>query len=825
MGTKQIFNNFTGGEVSSTLSARYDLQRYLHCCRHMENFLPGLHGDVKRRPGTRHVGTLSGKAVLIPFRFSVERAQNFVLVFGDNNIRVANEDGLESANIARGYNLADLYELSYAQVGDVVYLAHKKYPLRKIERRGSPGAYTWDLVDVALNSSLPAPSKPTVKFTKVEDKGTGYALNYKVVAVDADGKQSLPSPTGSDPNGKFPTDWVVGESCKITWSHVDGATEYNVYRESGGVFGFIGVVQAASASGGTFAGMGIGTQKVGAIKYAGAITRTIDEGHLNDPPSDTTTPLTVAASSSQNAFLTNGLLFVFVTKTTKNITWEFNGVNNKWESTVTTTTEKFWAAVSCPSGNPVGSYDSYDRGTLSGGSDCPSGSVGAYTVWPSYSAGTTLTFVDNNYEADVSDTPREDWDPFADGNYPSTVAFHQQRMVLGGTVNSPQTFYLSRTGDFENFRKSRPLQDDDPVEYALASGSIDSIAWITSFGDLLLGTSGAEFKATGESGVITAKSVQITSQSYWGSAALAPIIVGNSVLHVQRHGSRVRDLFYSLEKDGYSGNDLSIMAPHLFNGHKLLQWCYQQTPNSTVWAVRDDGVLLGFTYMKEQDIWGWSIHPTDGNVVSVAAISGDKADVVMLVVERDGQFFLERLADEWDDTESIETAYYVDCGKTLTSDTAKTEWDGLDHLEGKTVSILAGGSPVEGEVVTGGKVTVPYPVQTVSVGLPYRSYLEPVALEANTQTGTTLSKMRGYGNCSVRLHRSVGGEYGPNVNELYDLPFVPAVWGDACEPFSGDMEFNAATAQDPGTSVCFVQRRALPMTIIAIVVDVDFGEE
>lgn len=681
MGTKQIFNNFTGGEIAPTLSARYDLQRYLHCCRRMENFLPGLHGDVKRRPGTRYVGTLAGKSVLIPFRFSVERGQNFVLIFGDNSIKVAREDGLESANIARGYNLADLYALSYAQVGDIVYLAHKNYPLRKIERRGSPGAYTWDLVDVVLNSSLPAPKQPTVKFTNNDPDNPGtFTLRYKVVAVDSNGKTSLPSPAGEAADGKFPTDWVVGDSCTITWEAVSGAKEYNIYREDGGVYGFIGI-----------------------------------------------------------------------------------------------------------------------------------------------STGTS--FVDNNYEADVTDTPQEDWNPFEGNNYPATVAFHQQRMVLGGTVSSPQTFYLSRTGDFENFRKSRPLQDDDPVEYALASGSIDSIAWIASFGDLLIGTSGAEFKATGESGIITAKSVQITSQSYWGSSALAPIIVGNSVLHVQRHGARVRDLFYSLEIDGYSGNDLSIMAPHLFNGHKLLQWCYQQTPNSTVWAVRDDGVLLGFTYMKEQDIWGWSIHPTDGNVVSVAAISGDKSDVVMLVVERGGKFFLERLADEWEDTESIETAYYVDCGKTLTSDTEKTEWDGLDHLEGKTVSILAGGSPVEGEVVAGGKVTVPYPVKTVSVGLPYRSFLEPVALEANTQTGTTLSKMRGYGICSVRLYRTVGGEYGPNEQELYDLPFVPAIWSDACEPFSGDMEFNPATAQDSSTSVCFVQRRALPMTIIAVVVDVDFGEE
>lgn len=504
-------------------------------------------------------------------------------------------------------------------------------------------------------------------------------MRYKVVAVDAKGKQSLPSEAGEDAAGKFPTDWVVGESCSITWNAVAGAEEYNIYREAAGYYGFIGVTKATS-------------------------------------------------------------------------------------------------------------------------------------------------FTDQNYEADTSDTPREDWDPFKDGNNPVTVAFHQQRMVLGGTKTEPQALYMSRVGDFENFRKSRPLQEDDPVEYVLASGSIDAIAWAASFGDLLIGTAGAEYKATGENGVVTAKSVEITSQSYWGSSSLAPIIVGNSILHVQRHGAKVRDLFYSLEKDGYSGNDLSIMAPHLFEGYTLKQWAYQQTPGSVIWVVRDDGLLLALTYLKEHDIWGWSRHPIDGEVVSVATLSGEKSDGLMLVTRRAGKYYLERMADEWANTEGIEDAYFVDCGLTMESETPKTEWDGLDHLEGRKVSILAGGSPVEDLTVAGGKVEVPYPVKKISVGIPYVSVIEPMPVEADTEKGTTLGKLRGYAVCTLRLHRSVGGQYGADDSLLYDLPFVPAVWGEPCDPFSGDLTCNPNTPQRSETSICVVQRRALPMHIVAMVLDIDFGE-
>lgn len=497
-------HNFTGGEVSPILAARYDLSRYGSSVQCMENMLPGLHGDVRRRPGTLFLGSLEDEAVLLPFSFNALAEQNFVLVLSGNGLSIADIHGFDpqEGSIPRlptPYEARHLLEICAAQVGDTVYLAHTAYPLHKLVRSTdsepeSPlpenairsHGYRWTLEAVALNSSLPAPQAPSCTFVRGnndDDAGLGYTLRYKIVAVDANGKQSLASEAGSC-NGKHPSDWVVGNRTDISWTAVEGATEYNIYREEAGYYGFIGV-----------------------------------------------------------------------------------------------------------------------------------------------SSGTT--FSDNNYQADTADTPREDWDPFADGNNPSVVAFHQQRMVLAGTRDSPQAFYLSRSGDFENFRKSRPLQDDDPVEYLIASGSIDAIAWAASFGDLLLGTSGSEYKASGNGSAITPGNITITAQSYWGSAGLAPIIIGNAILHVQRHGAHVRDLFYSLEKDGYAGNDLSILAPHLFEGHRLRQWAYQQTPGSVLWIVRDDGLLLALTYLKEHDIWGWSRHPTAVLGIAIAVLI---LNLVVLVV-------------------------------------------------------------------------------------------------------------------------------------------------------------------------------------------------
>lgn len=123
--------NFTGGEISPTLGARYDLTATATRGR-LENMLPGLHGDAARRSGTRFVADLGEEnAVLIPFSFNEEAGQNFVLILSGHRLRVSDGTALLDVDVVTPYTVADLLRLSYAQVGDVVYLAHPDYPLQK----------------------------------------------------------------------------------------------------------------------------------------------------------------------------------------------------------------------------------------------------------------------------------------------------------------------------------------------------------------------------------------------------------------------------------------------------------------------------------------------------------------------------------------------------------------------------------------------------------------------------------------------------------------------------------------------------------------------
>ena len=137
--------------------------------------------------------------------------------------------------------------------------------------------------------------------------------------------------------------------------------------------------------------------------------------------------------------------------------------------------------------------------------------------------------------------------------------------------------------------------------------------------------------------------------------------------------------------------------------------------------MRDDGVLLCLTYMKEHEIFGWSRHITDGKFVSVMSMSGDESDVIMCVVKRSiggkDHWFLERMAESFMPMTAIEDAFFVDCGITRSNEEPAESVTGLDHLEGMEVSVLADGSPVEGLTVKNGSVSLPYAAKKVQVGL------------------------------------------------------------------------------------------------------------
>lgn len=836
--TRISWRNFTGGEVSPLLCARYDLRKYgsaLACCL---NFLPNPHGDLERRPGTAFMAELDGESVLIPFRFNTDPAHNYALIFSNGRIRAAQPGrGLVSGmELASPYTAEQARQISYAQVGDVLYLAHEDHPLRKITRSGAGEPYTWALTEVALNRSLPVPEAPRVfpqRGLKSESgveqyaKHENYTLSYRITAVDRQGTETCAGEAGCAVF-RYPTDWVAGDAVELRWTAVDGAEEYNIYRDSAGYYGYIGTVKhtqvKTAEEGGTFTGnrlfSTLGVDFLPDLPCTWYIHR---QGtfHVSSTPQaegGAVYPSWLAEDASHRAVFNGTEWIVFHSSAMDEDLADLT--RGRWTNLVTAT-----------------------------GLNYPDGTGGNICFMPELEGGQvreSVWFMDENFEADAGQTPPEDWNPFADGNHPRAVAFHQQRLVLGGTRRQPSTIFMSRTGDYENFRRSRPMRDDDPLEMTLASGSIDEIQWLVSFGNLLTGTSGAEYIIRSSGSALTPSDCTASAASFWGSSSLKPIVIGTSVLHAARAGGHIRDLYYSWETEGYNGNDLSVLAPNLAEESEPVQWAFVRAPNPEIRIVRADGVCLVLSYVREQNISAWSRMKTQGAFKSVCELCGTGRSEILYAVCRKGAdgeeiWTLEREADRFQERQDIAESWYLDCAVQMRAAEKRAyvscpEIIGRMHREGDTVQVLADGSPAQAEF-TGGMLVLPYPAETVLAGLPFLSVFATLPAEADGNDGTTLARMRAFGRCWLRLRRSVGGWirvsepgelYSTDADtweqgQYWELPFLPAEWGQAVPPYSGDLEALPGGGMQTDAVLCVRQTLPLPFRVSALTAEIEFG--
>lgn len=283
-----------------------------------------------------------------------------------------------------------------------------------------------------------------------------------------------------------------------------------------------------------------------------------------------------------------------------------------------------------------------------------------------------LTFTDNAISPTKTDTPPSFDNPFASGNNPGVVGYYQQRRVFGASTANPQTLWFSRVGAYNNFGFSTPTKDDDAITVTLASRQVNRIRALVPLKELLVLTSGAEWTITGDATGLKPANIQAQVQSYIGSSTVPPAVYGNTALYVQARGQKLADLAYSYTSDGFQGQDLTVLSSHLVRGFEIKDMALAQVPNSVLWIVRNDGAVLGFTYLPAQEVFSWHRHDTDGMFESVASVPEADEDAVYFVVRRtvNGvvKRYVERLASRQltvpgEDT-ALDRSFFVDAGLT-----------------------------------------------------------------------------------------------------------------------------------------------------------------
>lgn len=439
----------------------------------------------------------------------------------------------------------------------------------------------------------------------------------------------------------------------------------------------------------------------------------------------------------------------------------------------------------------------------------------------------TNKFKDDNIEGDSGTGPKENRDPFAgEGDYPGAVGIYQQRLVFGRTNNEPQTVWMSETGSFDSMAVAQPLRDDSAITATVDSKQMNEIRHFIPLRDMLMLTSGAEFKISSgdSSGAVTPTSIRFDIQSYWGSSDVPPIVSGTSILLAQNSGKVVRDLHYQLAEDGYSGNEVSILAEHLFDA-PIRDWAYQQEPFSTVWVCLENGKLLTFTYMREQEVWAWSEHESSGaEYRSVSSIREGEEDSAYFLVKRGSKYFVEyQLRRNYGD--DIKEAHYVDCGLQYKGVFPIKYVTGLDHLAGKEIVALADGSVVRGiKVGDDGSFNLPFPATHISAGLPYTMRIKTVDPEIRSEAGSTAGESKCVVRAIFRLRETRGLWAGPDdTSMVMAKQSVPLTFGAPPPLTTGELAMSLPGKHGEACSIVIEQRDPLPATILALTTWVSVG--
>lgn len=804
MGSGIIQPSFTSGEMSPSLHGRVDFARYYTGLKTCRNYIIRQYGGVVNRPGTKFVVETKGSAAvrLIPFSFSTE--QTYVLEFGPYYMRVIKDgapvvypsghasEGLP-VEIVTPYDAADLGELTYTQSADVMTLCHQNYAPRQLSRTDH---HVWTL---ATFSNTNGPFQTTNASTSTTIYSDDYEGNITITAsasIFTDDQVGLLMYIEQSPDG-LTQRWEVSKHIAVNEIRRAGNNFYQAVTS-----GTTGTVRPSVEEGVEHDGDPGVSWKYLHSGYGIAVITAVTSGTVATATVLKRLPDQVVTGSS--------------TKTVTNAV-----ANSATEVRLTVNVHGFYTGQIVTIAGVEGCTEANGTWTVTVINTNTIDLTGVTFVNP-YTSGGTAT-------ASWTATPTYKWAFEAWGEddqlYPRTTHYYQQRQIFGGSYGGPQDVWMSTVAGYTDFGTHISLVDDDAISMRLVSREVNEIRHFVDLNKLIALTSGGAFVLSGndDSSAVTPTSITANRQTSYGCSTIRPVIVGNQALYLQDKNNRVRSLGYSFAEDSYIGNDLTLLSSHLFKNRTVVDWAFQEDPWSVVWAVRDDGALLGLTYLPEHEVVAWHRHDTDGEVERVCTVSEDDVDALYLVVKRTVNGLVKRFIERLDDRdwEDIEDAFFVDCGLSYDGYPATT-FSGLDHLEGETVAILADGMTVPQQIVTSGAVTLAHAASVVHIGLPYTSDLE--TLEVNVSGNNLLDRAKLITSVGLLVEDTASVWVGPDEDHLYEHKGRTVTnYGDAVNLMTGLVEVPTAATWSKQGRVFVRNSDPLPSSILAIIPDVTTG--
>jgi len=827
--------SLNSGKFTTLIDVRSDIEKFPAGCRIINNMIPLIYGPVTRRPGTKYIAGVEDddvKSRMVSFIYSTTIA--YKLEFSDKILNVYYEDSIIEGDIVTPYLEADLFQLQIKQSADVMWIIHPSYAPRKLSRVSA--------TDFTL-SEIEFEKGPFIERNDIaEDDGVTMAVTGYDIAQATLGDAGAGTFTISgegDLSSLFPANktFYVGSSA-------GNAGAYTVSPDTD-------VSYAAP---------------VFTITAAEEVTTTTTAGQIM--VDDGTVTLTASAATFTTG--TSGhtdALFKLTHKRAKTVTkgsgtavgiigepievkgaWSFNTTGH-WDATVEiqrmedgVNWETLRTYVSTVTAG-VGSrniqksdieeadgvkYRIYISAFTSG--TC----VADFTVDEStqdsiFKITATASTVSATATAIVTAPENGTTKRWAEGawsavrGYPSAITFFAERAVYGFTDEDQQDIWLSQTGEFEDFEAG--VKDAD--SFAVTLPTANRGRWLGSLETLAAGTAGDEWRIKAPlDEALTPTNWDMKKQTNYGSANIQALEVNEAILFVDYVARKIREFTFSDNKQKYVSPDLTALAEDITSGG-ITSLAIQKNPDSIIWfTITDSPYLISMTYEREQDVVAFANHPLGGSGIaeSVCVTPSTDEDIVTLTAQFtiDGdtkRYILDMQPRDWGSTTSATDSFFVDAGIVDTG--GDVTIDGLDHLEGETVTVLADGAVQANKVVSGGEITIDEAADRVVVGLPYTYQVSPMRLDVNTQTGTTLGSIRNISKLDISFFATGNARFGDGI-DTYDIDWrTTEPYGSPPDLFTGFKEAQFDGGFTTEMNIVISGSDALPCTVRAIVANID----
>jgi len=428
-----------------------------------------------------------------------------------------------------------------------------------------------------------------------------------------------------------------------------------------------------------------------------------------------------------------------------------------------------------------------------------------------------------------SNNPSDSWQ-FGDwsdaAGWPTAVALFDGRLGFTGRDRlwmSVSDAFDSFAAEIEDGTGGTTVGDSSAISRSIGYGPVATINWMLPLTRLLLGTAGSEVSVRAsalDAPLTPTGGMAMRDCSTYGSALVPAAKCDTRGLFVDRSGRRLLQLAYDVNSQDYGATDLTRLHPDLNLGNPIIRLAVQRQPNTRIHCVRADGTVAVLVFEPNDDVAAWYRIETDGLVEDVYVLPGLIEDAVYYTVNRGGTRCRERTA-RLDQARGGNLNLMADAFVSYSGNVPTSGVSGLDHLEGKTVTVWADGIDRGVATVTNGAVGLATPAMSVCVGLPYVARWRSAKLAYGApQGGTALNRRKrliGLGLILADTHEQ-GLFFGQSYGALDPLPLVED--DGLIDPAGGQTAFDEQEIELPGqwdtdARLCLYGQAPRPCTVMA----------